>query len=168
MSLRSVWGLVQIITGSPPVSSSLYPYTFQPSGAPFSWASVFPAWFTTTTQLCDWRLPLGQSNRGKRGKSPTKTPLPHTHILGTARALSLGSSEGWALLPESELLRYHTTLEAHTWGVAEREEGENGKPFPHVATASTAHHPELTLQRPQVFVLCFVQRIWLRSAGHRQ
>lgn len=123
-------GLVQTVTGSLSVCSSLHPYTFQRSEA--LWASdqkkgflsVFPACFTTTVQLC------GNKAINKEGGIPTKTSLPqHTQSWDCKGPLPRFLRKV-AFLSELELLHYHTTLGAHTWGVAEREEGGDGKPFP--------------------------------------
>lgn len=83
-----------------------------------------------------------KQKRKERGKSPQRHPFPNTHVLGTGRALSLGSSERWCFF--WSMSSYTTTrLLEFIRGAWLREEGKNWKPIPHVATSSTAHHPRV-------------------------
>lgn len=147
-------GLVQTVTGSPSVCSSLHPYTFQRSGA--LWASdqkkgflsVFPACFTTTVQLCG-----NKAIEQRGGKSPQRLPFPNTHSLGTARALCLGSSERRPFFRSSSSCTTTQLLELilGVWLREKREKMGNLSPC-----GPFLHSPPSGVDSPVSSGVCFV------------
>lgn len=95
-------------------------------------------------------LSLGQSH---------PHPHPHTHILWIAEAPFLGPSERrsfcWTF---SSCITTQLCYWSSHSGQDRQKRGEIGKPLPHVATSSTIHHLDLTLQSPQEFAFCVLPR----------
>lgn len=157
VSLGSCGVLHSGLPSSHCLSSSLHFPAFRDS---FPWATdqhmgILPEFYSPVMR----GLSLGQSHKEKRGKD---TPPPHTHthaFFGLQQPLSLvlqkeGVSVG-VLAPASP---HSSATGAHTQGKTEKRGGKNGKPLPHVATSSTTHHLDITLQSPQEFAFCLLPR----------
>lgn len=154
VSLGSCGVLHSGLPSSHCLSSSLHFPAFRDS---FPWATdqhmgILPGFYSPVTR----GLSLGQSHKEKRGKEPP--PHTHIHILWIAEAPFLGlQKDGVSVGVLAPASPHSSATGAHTQGKTEKR-GKNGKPFPHVATSSTIHHLDLTLQSPQEFAVCVLSR----------